>query len=309
MTVDTAARVSSRAHVVLFYENTEQLVTTVAQFLVDGVLADEPAIVVATTSHIVAFEDAMVAAGVDIVAARASGNLFMIDAEQAMSQFLIGDWPEASRFDSVFGDVIRRLSDSGRPVRVYGEMVALLWDAGHVAAAFELEALWNELGQHVPFSLMCAYPATSVSDHGVSFQQLCQCHSAVVGARGDAARNRATRSFLGDAGSLKGARQFVVDTLRSWHLDHLCDDGSIVVSELATNAVLHAASDFTVTLSLEGRTVRLSVVDESAQLPVVRTPSPTTISGRGLVLVAALGARWGSEVVDDGKEVWVELRA
>ncbi len=45
---------------VLFYENTEELVTTVAQFVVDGVMADETSIVVATSQHIAAFEDAMV---------------------------------------------------------------------------------------------------------------------------------------------------------------------------------------------------------------------------------------------------------
>jgi anti-sigma regulatory factor (Ser/Thr protein kinase) len=100
----------------------------------------------------------------------------------------------------------------------------------------------------------------------------------------------------------------VVDTLRSWGLDGLSGDASIVISELATNAVLHARSDFTVALTLGGATVRLSVSDASSQLPVVCDPSPTMISGRGLVLVAALGATWGTDAVGDGKEVWVELR-
>ena len=90
-------------------------------------------------------------------------------------------------------------------------------------------------------------------------------------------------------------------------LDQLCDDAAIVVSELATNAVLHARSDFTVEVSLKDGNVRLSVIDASAQPPVVQVPSSSTISGRGLVLVAALGARWGTSPVGDGKEVWVEF--
>jgi hypothetical protein len=43
-------------------------------------------------------------------------------------------------------------------VRVFGEMVSLLWDAGLIDAAVELEVLWNELGVQYPFSLLCAYP-------------------------------------------------------------------------------------------------------------------------------------------------------
>jgi hypothetical protein len=187
-------------------------------------------------------------------------------------------------------------------------MVALLWDAGHVAAAIELEALWNEFGQHVPFALLCAYPASSVSDDSESFQLVCQCHSAVVDSRPASLRGHVTRSFFGDFGSLRAARQFVLETLRWWGLDALCDDAAIVVSELATNAILHARSDFTVSLEVDGDVVRLSVRDASARLPVVRDPTPTCTSGRGLVLVAALGANWGTESVSDGKEVWVDLR-
>ena len=46
-----------------------------------------------------------------------------------------------------------------QPVCVFGEMVWLLWDAGQVNAAIEVETLWNELGHQYPFSLLCAYPA------------------------------------------------------------------------------------------------------------------------------------------------------
>lgn len=307
MTVDTRVRVDPRDHAVLFYESTEELVTMVAEFVATGVWADETSIVVATQRHILAFEDALVAAGIDVDVARANGSLVVIDAANAMSRFLINDWPEARRFDLEFGQMVERLTASGRPVRVYGEMVALLWDAGHVAAAIELEALWNELGRRVPFSLLCAYPAASVADNGESFQQLCHCHSAVVGAGSNTTRAGVARSFLGDAGSLSGARHFVVETLRSWDLDRLCDDAAIVVSELATNAVLHARSDFTVEVSLTDGNVRLAVVDASAQPPVVQAPSSSMISGRGLVLVSALGASWGTSPVGDGKEVWVEF--
>lgn len=304
MTIETSVRVAPRDHVVLFYENAEELVTMVAQFAFDGLSADETVVMVATTPHLAAFDDALVADGIDIDAARAEGSLLTLDAFEAMSHFVVGGRPDAERFRTELGALIRQLTDSGRRVRIYGEMVTLLWDAGNVTAAIELEALWNELGKEMPFSLFCAYPAASVADDDGSVEQICQCHSAVLSGE----RTEATQAFPAEPKDLSRARQFVVDTLRSWSLGRVADDAAIIVSELATNAILHAASDFVVALSLQSDCVRLSVRDASAELPVTRAPSPSTISGRGLILISALADSWGTESVDDGKVVWVDLR-
>jgi len=53
----------------------------------------------------------------------------------------------------------------GREVRAYGEMVALLWDAGDVLGAIELEKLWNELARDLNFSLWCAHHGHSLAVH------------------------------------------------------------------------------------------------------------------------------------------------
>ena len=236
-----------------------------------------------------------------------------------MSQFLVRGWPDPDVFATRIGDLMRRMSEGGRRVRVYGEMVALLWDAGRVAAAIELEALWNDLGQHLPFSLFCAYPVESFTehDHGGSFHRLCKSHSEVVGDAPewstspdthDGGRADATRAFVGDADELSAARQFVVDILRAWKLDHLVEDAAIVVSELATNAILHARTDYVVTVSALVGTVRISVRDSSLHLPAVRDPEPTIVTGRGLILVDTIAHTWGTERIADGKMVWVDLR-
>jgi hypothetical protein len=52
--------------------------------------------------------------------------------------------------------MLRQAAEAGRPVRVFGEMVSLLWDAGLIDAAIEVEAMWNELGARYPFSLLAA---------------------------------------------------------------------------------------------------------------------------------------------------------
>jgi anti-sigma regulatory factor (Ser/Thr protein kinase) len=197
-------------------------------------------------------------------------------------------------------------------------MVALLWNAGHVAAAIELERMWNELGRDVPFSLLCAYQAQSVTGDGTeeAFLQMCHCHSQVIGDREDrwdptnrfvVHRAEETRSFPGGSSAIGEARHFVAQTLCSWGLGQLVDDASIIVSELATNAIMHARSDFAVSLSSHGDAVRVSVRDRSPVMPVRRNPLPATISGRGLRMVTALTRRWGTEVVGNGKVIWAEL--
>ena len=318
MSLDT--RVEPQDHVVLFYDDVDDLANSVSQYLIEGLEADEVAVVIATASHTAAFESTMRRAGIDVARARSDRRLVTFNAEPAMSRFLVDNWPQSSEFFTQFGELIRDAAGSGRPVRVYGEMVALLWDAGHVAAAIELESLWNDLRQLVPFGLLCAYPAHMVSgdENEASFHQICARHSEVLG---DVSHHRtpdgesgmetleATRSFSCDSRSLSGCRTFVTNTLSSWHLSPLTEDAMIVVSELATNAVLHARTEFSVSMAWQSGTLRVSLRDSSHDMPVVGSPLPTTVTGRGLLLVSVIARRWGIEIDSSGKSVWAELSA
>jgi hypothetical protein len=318
MSIDATKATEPRDHVVHFYHHDDELAAAVSEFLIDGLRSGGAAVVVATTAHLAALEAALLHSGVDVVAARTDGSLVTVAADEALSRFLFDDWPNFDAFAAEVGGMIRKLAEAGRQVKVFGEMVALLWNAGHVAAAIELEKIWNDFGRTVPFSLMCAYPAASVTGDGTedAFLQVCQCHSDVIGAGEDqwdptnrfvVHRAEQSRSFTGQSCNIGAARCFVADTLNSWGLEKLIDDGSVVVSELVTNAIIHADSDFAVSLSSHGDAVRLSVRDNSPIVPVVRTPLPVAISGRGLRMVAALARRWGTDLEGEGKVVWAEL--
>ncbi len=318
LSVETAHGVVSRDHVVQFYERDDEMVASVATFLADGLLAGEAVIVVATPTHVAAFDTAMTASGIDVDAARVIGTLISIDADQALSLILVDGWSDPASFKAEIGGLIQRTAASGRRVRIYGEMVARLWDAGQVAEAIELETLWNELGRHLSFSLYCAYQAHSVVDeqHAESLRHVCHLHSAVVDDSGFGpkathtavvARAEDARSFTCETRSPGRARHFVADRLTAWGRDAYVHDASIVVAELATNALVHARSEFIVALSSHGDTVRVSVRDASSRLPTMQDPTPDSISGRGLVLVAAVAQRWGTELLPDGKMVWADL--
>jgi hypothetical protein len=85
------------------------------------------------------------------------------------------------------------------------------------------------------------------------------------------------------------------------------DDAALLTSELATNAVIHGNSVFSVTVDLFERSVRIGVVDRSSEEPRRRPYTSTSGTGRGLGMVADLATAWGVERGDGGKCVWFEL--
>jgi hypothetical protein len=93
--------------------------------------------------------------------------------------------------------------------------------------------------------------------------------------------------------SVGQARRFVRGVLADWKLESLVDTVTLLTSELATNAVLHARTGFAVVVSLSGREVRVDVLDGSMVTPRSRQPSLTAATGRGVNMVAALADDWG----------------
>jgi len=87
-----------------------------------------------------------------------------------------------------------------------------------------------------------------------------------------------------------------------------CDDAVALVSELATNAVIHARTPFTITVSRDGDTIRVGVHDRSAVSPRRRAYGLDATTGRGLRLVATIASNWGIDAEPGGKVVWFEVR-
>ena len=117
----------------------------------------------------------------------------------------------------------------------------------------------------------------------------------------------ATRTFPHDVSSVTGARHFARETLTELPSDAL-DAVELMVSELATNSVKHANSAFTLTITLTGSAVRVDLHDQGTGEPLLASPTPDQLSGRGLRIVDMLSSRWGSEATDNGKSVWFELK-
>lgn len=104
------------------------------------------------------------------------------------------------------------------------------------------------------------------------------------------------------------ARRFAARTLRSWGLAEEKDMALLVVSELVTNAIAHTQGEVRLDLTLSADRLRIAVNDASPRSPV----KPASVDweatgGRGLLIVEATTAAWGSVPLGGGKQVWAEM--
>ncbi|HKY70379.1 MAG TPA: MEDS domain-containing protein [Nitrospira sp.] len=167
-------------HSVYFYEDDTFLIHKVAQFVNTGLEREETVIVVATDQHRDDLKLKLIKDEVIGLSAWNARNYVTLDASETLALFMRNGWPDEHLFLSVIGQIIQSAA-AAKPVRIYGEMVAVLFAEGNSLAAIQLERLWNKLAGQRPFSLLCGYPAATfqTSDMDYAYENVCACHSAV----------------------------------------------------------------------------------------------------------------------------------
>jgi anti-sigma regulatory factor (Ser/Thr protein kinase) len=109
--------------------------------------------------------------------------------------------------------------------------------------------------------------------------------------------------------SVARIRRFAVDACRTADSAVDGDTVALLVSEVATNALVHGAGEVRVRVLPRSPGVRIEVVDGSHAHPRRRHATTVDEGGRGIALVEALSTAWGSEATRAGKTVWFELDA
>jgi len=118
--------------------------------------------------------------------------------------------------------------------------------------------------------------------------------------------NRSGRRFLPVPASVPAARSFVLSV--GWsNEDDLNFRLAMLVSEIVTNAVLHARTPFEVSVEPKAEKIRVAISDQSTAIPVKRSYETTHPTGRGLHIVEATADRWGVSPSANGKTIWFEL--
>jgi signal transduction histidine kinase/CheY-like chemotaxis protein len=171
-------------HFVQFYETDAFLLGSLSGFISAGLSMDDACIVVATKEHREGLEELLREAGADVAGAIVAGQYLPFDASQTLSQLLVDGQPDEARFAEVVGDIISRAAAGHKRVRIFGEMVALLWAEGNQAGAIRLEELWNGLGQSQSFALFCAYPMSGFGGDELAapLTHVCTAHGRVIPA-------------------------------------------------------------------------------------------------------------------------------
>jgi hypothetical protein len=178
-----AAAIPSPAdHLVAFYENDGFLATSVGAFLSEGLRRGERVEVIATPEHRQGFEAALRATGHDVARCRRAGIYVEHDAASTLAGLVVDGALDIDRFDREIGASVAEATVGGRGLRIYGEMVALLSEAGQLVAALELEDRWNQLLARFPIPLFCGYPMRMFDSEEADahFHDVCGRHSAVT---------------------------------------------------------------------------------------------------------------------------------
>jgi hypothetical protein len=202
-------------HLVQLYNDDVFLTRAVSLFLGLGLSDGEGAVIIATPEHAGLFDKSLRSAGLDVAAMIARHQLQVFDASSCLDQFMVDGMPDRDRFVSLVMPVFARARAAGyEKIRLYGEMVNLLWDH-NMPGTVALEELWNQVLADTGLSLLCAYSIDNFDRHahrGV-LHQISRCHSHFIPVedygRLEKAVDRAYADVFGMRGDPRSLRSLI----------------------------------------------------------------------------------------------------
>jgi hypothetical protein len=142
----------------LYGDDGTAMVRTAARYLRRALRRGEGLAIIATARHAEGITQALEREAMFGPRERA-GLVLLVDADATMARLMVDGQPDAGQFERLIGGPIRDLREAaGRGVRIFGELVGLLWSAGEPSAAQRLEEYWNVLLRDRDFDLFCPYP-------------------------------------------------------------------------------------------------------------------------------------------------------
>jgi hypothetical protein len=187
--VTSQSSAPAQHHAVRFYESERSLARIVAEFLQEGFDGGNPGIVVATVTQRAEIIRELTDRSLSVTELQRSHDLLLLDAEETLSAFMKEGTPDAHEFRDRMCQAIETVCQ-GRTswtVRIFGQMVDVLWQRGERQAAIRLELLWNQLARAEAFSLLCGYAIGSFYKAS-SFEEICGQHSHIVSPDGTTTR-------------------------------------------------------------------------------------------------------------------------
>ena len=168
-------------HLVQIYENDKIFIGTLEGFVGSGFLSGDNVVIIATAIHLKELNRRLEKQGFDINDLMASGQYIPLNANEELSRFMVNNWTDEKLFNEFVTNLIIRAKKNNRKVRVFGELVAVLWEQGNCGATVQLENLWHQLVHTNSFTLFCAYPKVGFTQNANdSITTICKTHSTVI---------------------------------------------------------------------------------------------------------------------------------
>lgn len=184
---DNRVRVGSSyaTHIVQFYSLEDVLAERLFCYIYDGLNKGETCVVIATPRTLIALNKGLRVAGVDLWEAMSKGQYLIYDADELLARFVHHSRFDTQKFCKTLDSVVSLANSRSRPVRVFGEMVAVTLQQQNYRAMLELEEEWTKMLRAHQFSLYCAYPEHLFDSRSNEARQalrrkVCDAHSSVV---------------------------------------------------------------------------------------------------------------------------------
>ena len=161
--------VARHDHEMLFYSSEAVLMESLTRFVAKALGIGNPAIVIATKSHLDDLRERLMTEQIDVDGASQKGTYIALDVAQAFSTLMTGAELDSAGFLETIGGLAEAASEKATAeharVTFCGEGIGLLWIAGKTDEAMRLEQLCNELAKTHELEMLCAYPLNSIQSH------------------------------------------------------------------------------------------------------------------------------------------------
>lgn len=170
-------------HFARFYDDDASFSEVLIGYLGNGLEDGESCIVIATRPHREILEKRLQGrVRLKAVDATYAGRYLALDAAETLSSIMVDGWPDEERFREVIGGLIARARKAGNgQVRVFGEMVNLLFEEGEPEKVLELEKLWNQFATEQEIFVFCSYFTLTphFEKNRAALADICKLHTAI----------------------------------------------------------------------------------------------------------------------------------
>jgi len=198
--IDLLAGAAPRNHIVQFYQDEPFLCRAVCRFVAAGLAGGESVILVPAAAHWELLRPRLEAEGVDVPAGQSQGQLTVLDADKFLLRFMREGMPDAQTLLGLAREIVVRARGASREgkVRVWGEMVNVLWQRGAVAASMHLDELFNRVAHDHNLAIFCSFLMDNFSGevHARVLPTIGRTHTHLIPAERYACLERAVAEAL-----------------------------------------------------------------------------------------------------------------